>query len=96
MGTVVVDVYYNYNLMAMLKGYSENDSLLFVCQHSSYHGADYMLYLERVFSIMQDIDYGRSMCVGDVLHVQAEGESMWFECSIVGFTAIDRPKNLVQ
>ena len=95
-----VSVYYNENVMAMIKGFNLENKLCHVAT-KIYNGNDVKHIAESVFADMQECENKpllRSMSVGDVLCVRyCLGDGMcttgiWLACARQGFTLIDQPR----
>jgi len=88
---LVVSVYYNDNMLAMLQGYKPTDAVKFM-GFSAYEHKSAMSAMEDTYAGWQDEqvpDHMRSMCTGDVVHVSVG--DVWFACAMQGWVCIDKP-----
>ena len=94
-----VSVYYNENVMAMIKGFNLENKLCHVAT-KIYNGNDVKHIAESVFADMQECENEpllRSMSVGDVIRIRyclgndMFSPSTWLSVAMRGYTLIEQP-----
>ena len=94
-----VNVYYNENVMAMMKGFNLENKLCHVAT-KIYNGNDVYCIAESVLADMQECENKpllRSMSVGDVIRIRyclgnnMFSPAMWLSVATRGYTLIDQP-----